>query len=134
MKTHRMLEETVTLYNYIGEVNDEATYEKTILKHCYCVLNEGASVNGIGHKPNNSAKLYIFDEKTLAVSENGTLKTFLPYEQWKYTENKSSFWTLSDCGKDYFQKTGSSTRLRISSYSRKAVGRKIMWHFEVNGV
>lgn len=134
MKNHRMLEETVVLYNYIGEVDDRAAYQKTILKHSYCVLNEGTSLGSIGHSTKNTGKLYIFDDKTLAQSEEGRTRSFLPYEQWKYTDDKSGFWTLGDNGNDYFQKVGSDAKLRISGFSRKTTGRKIMWHFEVNGV
>lgn len=129
-----MLEETVVLYNYIGEIDDIASYQKTVLKHCYCVMSKGVSLNSMGHAPRNSGRLYIFDEKTLAQSEDGRTRSYLPYDQWIYTNDKSGFWTIGDCGKDYFQKVGTDEKLKISGFSRKMTGRKTMWHFEVDGV
>ena len=135
MANPRMLKDTVTLYNYVGEVNDEAYYQDTILTNCYCPLNEGADLNLQGKKANDSARLYIFDANTIASGADGEERTFLPYETWKAltASEKSSYWTLSDKGTDYFRKSGSNIRLRIIGFCHKKAGRKRMWHYEVDG-
>ena len=129
----RMLNDDVTLYNYVGEIDDEATYQETTLRNCYCPLNEGADLNLQGRKANDSARLYIFDANTVAVAADGTERTFLPYNEWEALADRSAYWTLSDKGEDYFQKSGSSRRLRIRGFSHKKAGRRRMWHFEVDG-
>ena len=133
MASLRMLTDTAVLYNYVGEVNDEATYQETVFRRCYCPVNEGAGLISQGRKPRNSGKLYLFDSKTIAVSRTGVVRTYLPYDQWKKTANKNLYWTLSDEGTDYFEKTGSSVKLLVASFSRKKAGTRRMWHFEVSG-
>lgn len=133
MASLRMLTDTVVLYNYIGEVHDKATYQETILTRCYCPLDEGADLNIQGKKPNDSARLYLFDFRTIAKASDGTPRIYLPYSQWKPASNKSAYWTLSDKGTDYFLKSGSSTKLRIVGFSHKKAGTRRMWHFEVDG-
>lgn len=133
MARGRMINDTVVLYNYIGEVDDEATFQETVLEHCCCPLNEGADLNIQGKKANDSARLYIFDANTTAVSNSGTKRAYLPYAEWLKADDKDRYWTLSDKGTDYFKKVGSDTRLRIVGYSRKHTGSKRMWHFEVDG-
>lgn len=133
MGTHRMLDDTVILYNYLGEYRDVAQYQVTILNHCYCPLSTTADANNHGKNPINSARLYIFDENTVASSENGVTRTYIPYDDWLSLSDKSGYWTLSDKGNDYFKKFGEVARLRIVSFSHKVAGRRRMWHFEVDG-
>lgn len=133
MSIHKMLIDTVELYNYVGEVNDEAAYQKTIFKHCYCPLDEGAALNLQGRVPSDSAKLYLFYVTTTAQDENGNFRSYMPYNEWKELEDKTGYWTLSDKGTDHFIKTGSQKRLRVTSFSMKKTGSMKMWHFEVNG-
>ena len=133
MASNRMLPDVVTLFNYVGEINDKAVYQETTLKHCYCPLNEGADLNRQGKKGKNSARLYIFDRRTIALDELGTKRSYMPYERWKDLDNKSAYWTLSDKGNDYFKKSSSNNRLRIEGFSHKVAGSPRMWHFEVDG-
>lgn len=133
MASLRILKDTVVLYNYIGEINDEATYQETVLTRCYCPLNEGADLNIQGKKANDSARLYLFDGKTLAAGNDGRIRTYLPYDEWKNAADKSSYWTLSDKGTDYFKKSVGNTKLRIIGFSHKKAGTRRMWHFEVDG-
>lgn len=133
MASKRMLIDTVILMNYIGEVNDEASYQETVLKFCYCYTNEGADLNAQGRKSNDSGKLYIFDDRTVALAEDGSQRTYIPYSEWRKLDDKSKHWTISDCGTDYYRKAGSDCRLKITGFARKAVGTRRMWHFEVNG-
>ncbi len=133
MASLRMLKDTVVLYNYIGEVNDRATYQETVLTRCYCPLNEGADLNLQGKKANDSARLYLFDSKTLATAPDGTVRSYLLYSQWREVTDKTPYWTLSDKGTDYFKKSVGSTKLRIIGFSHKQAGTRRMWHFEVDG-
>ena len=131
MASRRILIDTVTLYNYVGEVNDIATYQETVLKHCYCPTEKGIG-NGLhAKKPSETAKLYLFDSKTVATSADGARRSYLPYNQWKAVEDKSAYWTLNDSGKDFFVKEGQTARFEITRFSHKKAGTKRMWHFEV---
>lgn len=127
-----MLTDTVTLFNYIGEINDEAVYQETTLAHCYCPLTEGANTDSHGKKSGDKTRLYIFDDKTVATASDGSPRTYLPYQEWAEATDKSSFWTLSDKGNDYIIKTGSTNRLRVCGFCRKETGSRRMWHFEVD--
>lgn len=133
MASRRILPDTVVLYNYAGEVNDEAVFQETILTHCYCPINEGADLNMQGRKANNSGSLYIFDAITTAKGSDGSIRTYLPYREWIELDDKSRFWTISDLGYDYFVKHGSEAKLRITGFSHKVNGTRRMHHFEVNG-
>ena len=133
MASLKMLTDTVVLYNYIGEINDEAAYQETVFARCYCQLNEGADLNMQGKKANDSAKLFIFDAKTIAVASDGSIRTYLPYSEWINAPDKTRHWTLSDKGTDYIQKSGGNSRLRVVGFSRKKAGTRRMWHFEVDG-
>jgi len=140
MASRRMLKHTVVLYNYIGEVNDVATYQVTIIEPCCCPSSMGSSqgVNGV-----DSATLYVFDHITKAKSEGGTLRSYIPYDQWLNTEDsaKGNYWTLSDRGTDFFS-IGSVVRspaqdfagkFKVADFQRFDTGSKRMWHWEVRG-
>lgn len=131
--SRRILADTVTLYNYVGEVNDIATYQETILRHCYCPVSVGASKGLPTRRPSETARLYLFDFKTVAQADNGQRRSYLPYDEWKLLDDKSSYWTLSDRGDDFFVKEGNATRFNIVMVSHKDTGTRRMWHFEVDG-
>lgn len=133
MASRRFLTDTVLLFNYVGEVNDEATYQETIIKRCYCLTDKGVSLGSQGSKANDNCKLYIFDCHSIALSPDGSVRTYLPYEDWESNDCKSRYWTLSDKGNDYFKKVESDNNFKITSFSKKNVGSHRMWHFEVNG-
>lgn len=130
--SRRILPDTVVLLNYVGEVDDEAVFQETILTPCYCVVKDGTKRNPNGKSSANSGKLYIFDAETQAKATDGTPRTFVPYETWKDLDNKSAYWTLSDLGFDYFQKEG-CPKLRVTKFSHLVNGSKRMHHFEVDG-
>lgn len=130
--SRRILVDTVTLCNYIGEVNDIATYQETILRYCYCPTDKGIG-NGLhAKKPSESARLYLFDYNTVAESPDGQRRSYLPYDQWKSAEDKSAYWTLHEGGRDFFVKEGHASRFEITRFSHKTAGTKRMWHFEVD--
>ena len=132
MASLKLLNDTVTLFNYIGEVDDRADYQETTLNHCYCILNEGADLNMVGHNGNDSAKLYIFDDSTSAVDGDGEQRTYLPFHLWTEEEDKTPYWTLSDKGTDYLCKQGYDNQLRIIGFTHKKSGSRRMWHYEVD--
>ncbi|MBQ4447423.1 MAG: hypothetical protein II897_03930 [Clostridia bacterium] len=134
MSVHKMLIDTVELFNYVGEVNDEASYQKTVFSKCYCPLDEGAALSVIGRTPIDGGKLYLFDMTTKAKDGFGNPVSYLPFPDWNALADKTGYWTLSDKGTDYFVKAGSANKLRINSFSRKKTGSRKMWHFEVVGV
>lgn len=133
MATKRMLPDTATLFNYIGEVNNVATYQETVLKKCRCIISPGATPGNNGKQPSDKGRLYIFDRDTTAVSKDGTVtRTYLPYNEWKEVEDKSKYWTISDKGMDMFQLDGYDTA-KIIAFTHFKAGTKRMWHFEVIG-
>lgn len=130
--SRRILKDTITLYNFVGEVNDIATYQETVLRYCYCPADKGIG-NGLhAKKPAETARLYLFDFKTVAESPEGKKRSYLPYEQWKHAEDKSSYWTLNDSGDDFFMKQGKNAKFSITKFSHKDTGSRRMWHFEVD--
>lgn len=133
MASNRILKDTVTLYNYVGEVNDIATYQETILRHCYCTANDGVAHGLHAKRKSETSRLYVFDNKTVAVSPDGVNRTYLPYRQWRELEDKSAYWTLTDNGNDYFVKQGLNARFEVTAFSHKTAGTRRMWHFEVDG-
>lgn len=133
MASYRILRHTVLLSNYVGEVNDVATYQVTVLRHCYCPADEGISVGSHGKQPNDNSTLYIFDYRTVAESENGIPRKYLPYQEWKKLTDKTPYWTLSDRGEDFFHRLDGHTDFRINGFSHKVIGTRRMWHFEVSG-
>ena len=132
MSRRRILPDTVTLRNYVGEVDDEAVYQETILTGCYCIVKSGVNHNSFGRKENRSGKLYIFDTDTKAASSTGTARSYVPYDVWITLADKSAYWTLSELGLDYFKKAG-APELRVVKFSHLVNGTKRMHHFEVDG-
>ena len=131
MASRRLLTHTVELFNYIGEIDDEATYQKTILRFCYCPSKRGVDVIGHGKVSQDEAKLYIFDVGTLAESEDGHSRSYLPFHEWEVAEDKTPYWTLNGEGDDFFKVVGAPDKLKITDFSRKSTGTRRMWHFEV---
>lgn len=129
MGSRRILRDTVSLNNYIGEVNDVATYQETILEHCYCPHDLGISANTQGKKATDGATLYIFEKNTRALSPEGYARTFVDSETWEALEDKSPYWTLCDNGRDFIKVDGSN--LRVTSLSHKVAGSRRMWHYKV---
>ena len=130
-KRRDILKDTVILHNSLGEIDDEVTYQDTILTRCYCPSSNGMELTNQGKKSNNSAKLYLFDYKTEARSVNGSVRKYLPYDEWLKLDDKSRYWTLSEKGDDFFTIKGSTNWLRIFKFSHKKAGSRRMWHFEV---
>lgn len=139
MPSLRMLQDTVYLFNYIGEVNDVASYQKAVIRKCYCVISEGSSVNlaGNGTDPNNLSLLYIFDRTSVVTDDRGNALTYIPSESFDALTDKSGYWTIRDGpSRDYFTKVGKFADPRenpVIGFSHLTGGTPRMWHFEVKG-
>ena len=139
MPSPRMLPDTVNLFNYVGEVNDIATYQKAIIRKCYCVIRDSSSAdrNGNGTVPNTRSTLYIFDRCSIVTDDSGNTLTYIPYEDFDTLANKSGYWTLRDGPtRDYFIKVGKSAEPRenpVIGFSHLTGGTPRMQHFKVEG-
>ena len=133
MASIRMLPDTVVLSNYIGEVNDVATFQETAISHVYCPVDEGSAIVNTGRRANDSIPLFIFDMRSIATDSHGNKREYLPYSQWKSLENKSNYWTINDSGRDTFKKVGSEKEYTITGFGRYKIGSPRMWHIEVSG-
>lgn len=143
MARYRMLPDTVTLFNYLGEKDLTAEYAVTILKNVYCDVEYGAKSTAKGTVPENAAMLYIFDTKVLAESVNGKPKAYLPYNEWNNAEDKKDYWSLNPENKDFFVKGRTNTNNPLNSdidaYKVGSVhiykhGTSRMWHKEIIGL
>lgn len=124
---------TVHLFNFVGEVNDVATYQEAVIKHCYCNLDDGVTQSNAGKTTNDTARLYIFKRDAKIVSASGAAMSYLPFEAWMALEDKSGFWTINPNGKDYFVLEGRTSRLKVQRFADNEVGSRRVWHFEVDG-
>lgn len=142
MASKRMLTNTVTLYNYIGERDMVAEYEVTILSNVFCDTDFGASATMQGKTPQDTARLYVFDNKVCATSIGGSKKQFLPFEEWDKLEDKSDFWTFNENEKDFFvfgfsdyekpkENVKPTYAISKAHYFKKGTSR--MWHWEIDG-
>lgn len=133
MPSLRMLPDTVTIFNYIGEVDDVAVYQDTIIDRCYYPQSLGVTADTTGKRADDSSKLYIFDHGSRARSADGVARTYLPYPIWKSLDesDKKFHWTIGNSGKDYVLKEGHEEKLYFQSFSHLTNGSKRMWHFEV---
>lgn len=134
MPSLRMLSDTVTLYNFVGEVDDVATYQKAIISRCYCSEISEIYAAKSGSVPNGQAKLYIFDRGSRVTDSDGNFLSYLPQREWDKLEDKTGYWTLKESPtKDYFIKSGSSERRSVIRFAHLTGGTPRMWHFEVTG-
>lgn len=137
MPSPRMLPDTVHLFNYIGEVDDVATYQKAIISKCYCPIHDGSTPTGNGTAPSNRSTLYIFDRDSRVTDEDGKVLTYIPSEEWDALEDKAGYWTLRDGpSRDYFVKTGKfpdPRKMPVIGSAHLTGGTPRMWHFEVQG-
>lgn len=142
MASRRMLPDTVTLYNYIGEKEMVAQYSVTVLSNVFCDTDYGATASQQGKSPQDSARLYVFDSKVRAVSADGAVKQFLPFDEWQKIDNKNEFWTFNEDGNDFFVEGISNCKtprenakpayaITKAHYFKKGTSR--MWHWEIDG-
>lgn len=131
MASRRLLKDTVVIRNYVGEINDRATYQETVIERCYCPCGFGAGIDSHGKNSTDNGRLYIFDSKSIAKSREGKIRKFIPYRDWLKSASKDDYWTISDNGRDYFVKD--NIEYNIIGFSHKQSGTKRMWHFEVDG-
>lgn len=142
MPSNRMLCDTVTLFNYIGEVDYKATYNVTVLTRVCFDKTFGARNSITGKVPADTARLYVFDSKLKARAIDGSKKTYLPYDEWKVLEDKSAYWTLNPDADDFLVEgethitspSDASKAYKLNNVARYQRGTKQMWHWEVDGI
>lgn len=143
MAKYKILPDTVTLFNYLGEKDLNAEYAVTILKNVYCDTEFGVRSSTKGTVPENAAMLYIFDTKVYAESLSGKQKPFLPYDEWAKVENKEDCWSLNPENKDFFingvvsadnPQNADIEAYKISKIHTYKNGTSRMWHREIVGL
>lgn len=143
MASKKMLPDTVTLYNYIGESDMIAQYSITVLTNVFCDTGYGASATQQGKAPQDTARLFIFDGKVRAESIGGAKKQFLPFDEWEKSNSKKDFWTLNESEKDFFvegiseyptPQENHKTAYAISKAHYYKKGTSRMWHWEIDGL
>lgn len=140
MASKRMCPQTVTMYNYAGEVNDKASYVKTYLHHVKCIVYRGADSSIQGRGETDASKLYIFDDILFAADSSGHEVQYISPEEWQRLSDKTGYWTMStdgddfyvdgECPEDYPRK---EKKFRIAGIKRLDQGSRRMVHFEVDG-
>ena len=144
MPSRRMLPDTVTLFNYIGEVNMVAEYLVTIFTNVFCDTSYGDKASIQGGVSNNAARLYIFDMQSCAYSMDGKKKKFVPFSEWEELADKSLYWTIREDNKDYFavgkhcvsslkQSLEGAQPFPITKARRYNIGTPRMRHWEIDG-
>lgn len=144
MPSRRMLPDTVTLFNYIGEADMVAEYSVTIFNNVFCDTSYGDKASIQGGVPNNAARLYIFDMQSCAYSVDGKRKTFVPFSEWEKLTDKSLYWTIREDNKDYFavgkhcvsllkQGFAGTQPFSIMKARHYNIGTPRMRHWEIDG-
>jgi len=141
-----LLDNEVTLYNYIGEADDYPAFQRSYIKNCCVFMTKGANLDASGRKGNGNAVLFIFDNESTVTNELGEPASYLPHEAWIDREqedaDRSSYWTLSDRGDDYFVEGVSlsdtppqnASKFRIAKFKQLKKGSGDIAHTEVFGV
>ena len=127
--------DTVTLFNYLGEVNGVAQYAKAILHNVKFEKQIGKSAGGNGRSPDSSATLYFFDRVATVTDVGGKCKSYLRPELFAKTDNPYPFFTFRN-GNDYIVEgicAEDTPKLveafRITLASRFEAGTKRMHHW-----
>lgn len=131
MPRQSMLPHTVHLFNFVGEVNDTATYQEAVIRNCCCQGKDGVGTSGSGKKTNDNVTLYIFKRDSLVKSPEGKDLTYIHFDKWVKLADKTGFWTINPNDKDYFILEGHAEHLKVKSFQDLEMGSKRMWHFEV---
>jgi len=146
MINKEILDNEVTLYNYIGEVDDYPAFQRSYIKKCCVFITRGADLDGTGRKGNGNAVLFIFDNESTVTNELGEPASYLPYDAWLDREQEEAdrgcFWTLSDRGDDYFVEGVSlsdtppqnASKFRVVKFKQLKKGSGDIGHMEVFGV
>lgn len=142
MASKRMLLDSVTIFNYLGEDDDgNALYQPTIIQNVYVRMAQGISLgrteSGVSLQPQDELIAYIFDKGSKA--EN----SIIPFSEWDALADKSGYWTIHDDGKDLMviglptpTEEGAPPDgvqvFKASRAIRRKAGRPRLWHWEVH--
>lgn len=115
--------------------NGHALYSVTFLSPVHVNCLEGVTVS---NSPDDMVHAHIFDDLVSAAPQ----KSFLPYSEWKNSQNKETYWTINPEGGDYFalgdhRQQGNLlpaglTLFKVTRAAHFAVGSKRMWHWRVD--
>lgn len=132
--------DTVTIYNYVGEVNDEATFQLTVLRGVHVNYVKGVTRTINGDTVTDKISLLVFHK------DFERQKPYMPYKAWLALEDKSPYWTLSPKDKivlgesAYAIPYGTIKGLEsvyecfeITNIAPYTKGSKSLWHIEVGG-
>lgn len=143
MPNRRILKDTAYIYHYTGEANYEATYALFTVKHCSLQHRYGVSRGDTNVKPENSARLYIFDGDSTVTDSSGNVLKFIEPDKYAALSptEKAGKWTVATDEKDYFGDTlcdgvptaGVPNYYKITGYTRYDTGSKRIHHTELNG-
>ena len=97
MPNKRLLNKSITLFNYIGENDDgKAEYSVTYLDRVAIEKTTGYSAGTVSTNAADNVILFIFDRQSVAYDKYGDRKMFLPYLKWQKSEAKEAFWTIRE--------------------------------------
>lgn len=132
MPRKSMLRHVVYLFNYVGEVDEKATYQQAVIRNCYCPIEDSMRTSDSGLKTADNVKMYVFKRTSSVRSTSGSRLKYIPYDKWEKLASKTGYWTINP-GKDYFVRSDRQERIRVKSFSDRESGSQRMWHFEVIG-
>lgn len=142
MPSDRLLTDTVTLFNYIGEEDYKAKYGVTVLHNVSCRATTNSKDSKSGTISGDSVAMYIFLDHVVAKDRQGNVKEYLPFSEWQKSSRKESFWTIRNDEKDCFFKgvcdsltpIGMSETFSVSNAVFFNIGSRRNWHWKINGV
>ncbi len=142
MALSKILNDTITLFNYIGEDADgNPNYQKTYFNNVYFKPIEGMTPTVKGDDSSSSANLFIFDCVSKARGIMNREKTFCDYSLWEIKSESDKYWTLSPDGKDYvvqghikesIDPANIAGAMVINSFIHYNMGLKRHHHWEIN--
>lgn len=143
MLSKKILNKTITLFNYLGEnSNGEAKYSVTYISKVAIEKTTGTRRQEYSSVADDKAVLFIFDKHSFAYDKYGYPKAYLPYEEWKESNSKEAFWTVREEKKDFWvegivrddEPKKKFNSLRIQRAVHYDEGSKRMHHWEIDGL
>ena len=142
MALSKVLNDTITLFNYCGEdTAGNPIYKKTFFNNVYFKPIKGITPTVRGDDDNSSANLFIFDCASKARGLMNREKAFCDYSLWGIKGESDNYWTLSPDGKDYVvnghikenvDPAEIAGAMVINSFVHYDMGLKKHHHWEIN--
>ncbi len=143
MPSKRVLNKTITLFNFLGEDQfGQAQYSVTYLENVAVEKIAGAKRSSYSSISDDSVVLYVFPNSLLSYDKNGYKKAFMPYKLWKESNSKEAFWTFRENQKDFFingvYRDGDAKKnyeaFKIQKVAYFDEGTRRMHHWEINAL